>query len=158
MPWMKRDDERVKTFEKVREQELKYIIKRQPLGKDDQLPKEDVVAERLIGLAFSGGGIRSATTNLGIAQALSRMGILRLADYLSTVSGGGYIGGCLTSFLSVNRDHQNDAGDAKQFAYTLRDELKFGTNWLRFPFNAERQTSPATFGKEIGRASCRERV
>ena len=72
MAWMKRDDERVKTFEKVREQELKYIVKRQPLGKDDQLPKEDVVAERLIGLAFSGGGIRSATTNLGIAQALSR--------------------------------------------------------------------------------------
>jgi hypothetical protein len=29
----------------------------------------------------------------------------------------------------------------------LRDELTFGTNWLRFPFNAERQTSPATFGK-----------
>ena len=89
MAWMKRDDERVKTFEKVREQELKYIVKRQPLGKDDQLPKQDVVAERLIGLSFSGGGIRSATTNLGIAQALSRMGILRLADYLSTVSGGG---------------------------------------------------------------------
>ena len=144
MAWMKRDDERVKSFEKVREQELKYIVKRQPLDGDGQLPKEDVVAERLIGLAFSGGGIRSATTNLGIAQALSRMGILRLVDYLSTVSGGGYIGGCLTSFLSVNYDHQKDAGAAKQFAYTSRDELKFGTNWPRFPFNAERTISTAT--------------
>ena len=147
MAWMKRDDERVKTFEKVRDQELKYIVKRQPLGSDGQLPKEDVVAERLIGLAFSGGGIRSATTNLGIAQALSRMGILRLADYLSTVSGGGYIGGCLTTFLSVNHHHQREAGAAAQFTYRSRDELKFGTNWLRFPFNAERQTSAATFGK-----------
>src|SRR5688572_7421577 len=144
MAWMKRDDERVKSFEKVREQELKYIAKRQPLGSDGQLPKEDVVAERLIGLAFSGGGIRSATTNLGIAQALSRMGILRLVDYLSTVSGGGYIGGCLTSFLSVNYDHQEDAGAAKQFDYTSRDDLKFGANWPRFPFNAERTISTAT--------------
>jgi hypothetical protein len=32
MAWMKKDDERVKSFEKVREQELKYIVKRQPLA------------------------------------------------------------------------------------------------------------------------------
>jgi hypothetical protein len=147
MAWMKSHDDDVKGFEKVREQELKYIAKRQPLGADGQLPKEDVVAERLIGLAFSGGGIRSATTNLGIAQALSRMGILRLVDYLSTVSGGGYVGGCLTTFLSVNHDHQKGAGAATQFRYTSRDDLKFGTNWPRFPFNAERKISPATFGK-----------
>ena len=146
MWWMKRANDRVKSFEKVREQELKYVTKRQPLGDDGRLPDEDVVAERLIGLAFSGGGIRSATTNLGIAQALSRMGILRLVDYLSTVSGGGYIGGCLTSFLSVNHDHQTHAGADKQFEYRTRDELKFATNWPRFPFNAERTISAATAG------------
>src|SRR6185436_18368093 len=129
MAWMKRDDERVKSFEKVRDQELKYIVKRQPLGSDDHLPKEDVVAERLIGLAFSGGGIRSATTNLGIAQALSRMGILRLVDYLSTVSGGGYIGGCLTTFLSVNRNHESLQGESAQFTITSREDLKFNTEW-----------------------------
>jgi hypothetical protein len=140
MAWMKRDDDGVKGFETVREKELTYIAKRQPLGEDGTLPDESVVAERLIGLAFSGGGIRSATSNLGIAQALSRMGILRLVDYLSTVSGGGYIGGCLTSFLSVNREHEKHAGEAAQFKYTTRDELKFGTNWLRFPFNPERKT------------------
>src|SRR4030095_15694747 len=114
---MKKDDERVKSFEKVREQELKYIVKRQPLGRDDQLPKEDVVAERLIGLAFSGGGIRSATTNLGIAQALSRMGILRLVDYLSTVSGGGYTGGSLATLLSVKRSDLFPREDQKNFDY-----------------------------------------
>src|SRR5687768_6814876 len=41
------------------------------------------------GLAFSGGGIRSATFNLGILQGLAEHGLLRRVDYLSTVSGGG---------------------------------------------------------------------
>ena len=46
----------------------------------------------LIGLAFSGGGIRSATFNLGVIEALAGRQLLRWLDYLSTVSGGGYIG------------------------------------------------------------------
>src|SRR5712692_7947068 len=54
---------------------------------------------QLFGLAFSGGGIRSATFNLGILQALSEFGVLRWVDYLSTVSGGGYIGSWLTAWI-----------------------------------------------------------
>lgn len=50
-------------------------------------------------LCFSGGGIRSATFALGITQALSRAGLLRGFDYLSTVSGGGYLGGWLTAWI-----------------------------------------------------------
>ncbi len=53
----------------------------------------------LIGLAFSGGGIRSATFNLGILQALARQGLLRHFDYLSTVSGGGYIGAWFSTLI-----------------------------------------------------------
>lgn len=49
-------------------------------------------SEDMIGLAFSGGGIRSATFNLGIIQGMARLGLLKHFDYLSTVSGGGYIG------------------------------------------------------------------
>ena len=45
-----------------------------------------------VGLAFSGGGIRSATFNLGVLKALHELGVLKHVDYLSTVSGGGYIG------------------------------------------------------------------
>jgi len=45
----------------------------------------------LMGLCFSGGGIRSATFNLGILQGLAELKLLRCFDYLSTVSGGGYI-------------------------------------------------------------------
>jgi len=44
-----------------------------------------------VGLCFSGGGIRSATFNLGVLQALAELDLLRHIDYLSTVSGGGYI-------------------------------------------------------------------
>jgi hypothetical protein len=47
--------------------------------------------EVLSGLCFSGGGIRSATFNLGVLQALASAGKLGRFDYLSTVSGGGYI-------------------------------------------------------------------
>ena len=55
------------------------------------------VRHGLVGLAFSGGGIRSATFNLGILQALKENDLLRFVDYLSTVSGGGYIGGWLVA-------------------------------------------------------------
>ncbi len=54
----------------------------------------------LVGLALSGGGIRSATFNLGVLQVLSARGALKHVDYLSTVSGGGYIGSCLSSLLN----------------------------------------------------------
>ena len=49
-------------------------------------------------LCLSGGGIRSATFNLGILQGLARHGLLDKFDYLSTVSGGGYIGSWLSSW------------------------------------------------------------
>ncbi len=58
----------------------------------------------LVGLALSGGGIRSAVFNLGVLQALSKYGVLRLVDYLSTVSGGGFIGACLSCLLN-SPDH-----------------------------------------------------
>ena len=60
----------------------------------------DNVADRLVGLALSGGGIRSATFALGVLQRLAKADLLKCFDYLSTVSGGGYIGGSLTWLLS----------------------------------------------------------
>jgi hypothetical protein len=52
-------------------------------------------------LAFSGGGIRSATFCLGITEVLARRGMLRQFDYLSTVSGGGYFGSFLSAYLGT---------------------------------------------------------
>jgi hypothetical protein len=55
-----------------------------------------------VGLAISGGGIRSATFGLGVMQALREKGVLDKIDYLSTVSGGGYIGSWLTANCARN--------------------------------------------------------
>ncbi|HEY6350372.1 MAG TPA: patatin-like phospholipase family protein [Candidatus Angelobacter sp.] len=49
-------------------------------------------------LCISGGGIRSATFALGALQGLADLGILEKLDYVSTVSGGGYIGSWLTAW------------------------------------------------------------
>src|SRR6185503_14692943 len=50
-------------------------------------------------LCLSGGGVRSATFNLGILQGLARHGLLDKFDYLSTVSGGGFVGGWLSAWI-----------------------------------------------------------
>jgi Patatin-like phospholipase. len=50
-------------------------------------------------LCISGGGIRSATFGLGVIQGLARCGLLDKFDYLSTVSGGGYVGSWLTAWI-----------------------------------------------------------
>ena len=55
-------------------------------------------------LCISGGGIRSASFALGVIQGLARLGttakdsFLAKIDYLSTVSGGGYIGSWLSGW------------------------------------------------------------
>jgi hypothetical protein len=66
----------------------------------DESGRQRRESSHLAGLALSGGGIRSATFSLGVLVALARRGILPQFDYLSTVSGGGYIGSFLTTFLN----------------------------------------------------------
>ena len=53
----------------------------------------------LAGIGLSGGGIRSATFNLGIVQALHHAGIFDHFDYISTVSGGGYLGSGISALM-----------------------------------------------------------
>jgi hypothetical protein len=54
------------------------------------------------GLALSGGGVRSAAFCLGALQALEAHSALPDIDYLSTVSGGGYVGTSLAAAISRN--------------------------------------------------------
>ena len=49
-------------------------------------------------LCLSGGGIRSAAFALGVIQGLAERNLLTRFDYLSTVSGGGYIGSFITAW------------------------------------------------------------
>jgi len=65
----------------------------------DEERRASHVSKAPLGLAFSGGGIRSATFNLGVIQALAKLRLLERFDYLSTVSGGGYIGSWLSMFI-----------------------------------------------------------
>lgn len=78
-------------------------------------------AMRLAGLAFSGGGVRSATFNLGIVQALAAAGALRQFHYLSTVSGGGYTGAWLSRWIHAQQ------GDVRRVEAELKKSVTPGT-------------------------------
>lgn len=85
--------------------DFQHIYAKEPLFRGDpEDPKSR--AEKAVGLAFSGGGIRSATFNLGILQGMARRGLLKHVDYLSTVSGGGYIGAWYMAFLKRHAQNQ----------------------------------------------------
>jgi GNAT superfamily N-acetyltransferase len=62
-------------------------------------PKISHCKDDFVGLALSGGGVRSATFNLGLLQGLHGYNLLRHVDYLATVSGGGYVGGFWSKWL-----------------------------------------------------------
>src|SRR4030065_15950 len=77
-------------FSRVLRDEIEQL---RPQAHDpQQSPQACADRAQLMGLALSGGGIRSATFCLGVIQALARLRLLRAFDYLSTVSGGGHIG------------------------------------------------------------------
>jgi hypothetical protein len=68
--------------------------------KQDNAATDPTTALELTGVTCSGGGIRSASFCLGVLQGLQSKKTLDRMDYLSTVSGGGYIGTTLTIGMS----------------------------------------------------------
>ena len=121
--------------EKLLKQEKRYIDKwRLTRNKDKDAEKTSAgdgtadkeILDDLTGLALSGGGIRSATFSLGIMQALARNGLLEKFDYLSTVSGGGYIGSAITWLAS-------DKANSK----SKQSSLHFGVHANDFPFGTD---------------------
>ena len=65
-----------------------------------------------LGLALSGGGIRSASVALGVVQALAKRRMLRQAHYISGVSGGGYLLGWLSAWI-CRQDSCTEKGEKK---------------------------------------------
>lgn len=65
--------------------------------------EEEKQLENVVGLAFSGGGVRSATFSLGVLQSLAEKNLLRHIDFLSTVSGGGFTGSFLGRLFTRKR-------------------------------------------------------
>lgn len=84
----------------------------------------------VLGVALSGGGIRSATFVLGFMQGLARAvaadrpPFLRRIDLMSTVSGGGYFGAYLGALF--NRQQASGGVEAE-----LKDSSSRSINWLR---------------------------
>jgi hypothetical protein len=138
------------------------------------IPDTSVVSRGHRALALSGGGIRSATFSLGVLQALARLqvreprpgnnhapapapkpenpaatSLLSQIDYLSTVSGGGYIGSFFCSLYLPGRLRRHsspteaaaEAHEALAYepptrmrssrAFAGQDLLSAPTAWLR---------------------------
>ena len=102
-------------------------------------------ADNLVGLAFSGGGIRSATFGLGILEGLKRFGLLQKIHYLSTVSGGGYIGAWLSAncrraagrnsdWLESDADWSESIAHLRRYSNYLSPEVGFfsADTWSMF--------------------------
>ena len=98
-----------------------------------------------VGVALSGGGVRSATFSFGILQAIAARNAIRDIDILSTVSGGGYTGSLLNRLFT--RDEVCDVDDVQRAILPAQDtkegspdrqckgrkEIKSGAalDWLR---------------------------
>lgn len=78
-----------------------------------------------VGVALSGGGIRSATFCLGLFQSLARLGLIRRMDYLSTVSGGGYFGSFLGAMFN------RTGADVDRVEVELGNNHSWPVGWLR---------------------------
>ena len=85
------------------------------------------------GLAISGGGIRSATFGLGVMRELAALHLLHRFDYLSTVSGGSYVGSYYCG-LFARRGGADPILTARDFPdpFTPRTGLgRASLDWLR---------------------------
>jgi hypothetical protein len=79
-----------------------------------------------VGVALSGGGIRSATFCLGVFQALARHKLLGKIDFLCTVSGGGYFGSFFGALFQ--RGPQATVDEVETL---LADSNSWPVRWLR---------------------------
>lgn len=143
------------SFEQVRETELRNI--RESRGRLS-LPTDNI-AGSIFGIAFSGGGIRSATFNLGVVQALARVKLLQRADYLSTVSGGGYVGSWLSAWIrrregnirnveeALNRPPNAETAEAKPITW-LRRYSNYLTARVGF-LSTDTLAGAATFARNL---------
>ena len=93
------------TFYATLAEEYHEILKRRERRQSRHAQAFDAsgVPVDLTGLALSGGGVRSAAFCLGVLQAINTSGAIGEIDYLSSVSGGGFIGGAVTATTRTSR-------------------------------------------------------
>jgi hypothetical protein len=100
---------------------------------DEAAYRREILKKDQAALCLSGGGIRSAAFALGVLQALSRKKLLTQFHYLSTVSGGGYIGSWLQRWIAESKNNVKDVmtslgsgGECREIR-TLRENSNFIT-------------------------------
>ncbi|WP_434118761.1 patatin-like phospholipase family protein [Sinorhizobium meliloti] len=107
------DENRVHDFEEVLALEHASIRIRRGAAKvetPDELGPPHGRPADLFGVSLSGGGIRSASYCLGALQALHAWGLIHRIDYLSTVSGGGYVGTSMIAGMHANQEENGEPG------------------------------------------------
>ena len=121
-------------------EELEAWWKHRPEGAGSGETDTGTVYERLhrakpAALCLSGGGIRSATFGLGVLQGLARKGLLKEFDFISTVSGGGYIGSWLSSWIA--REARSTGGDWNAASTSVFKKLAEGDREHPYPAEGE---------------------
>jgi len=110
-----------KTFHEVLESEIGIPIQErreywnkaaQAKAPPQNYPPSD--GNDLVGVALSGGGIRSSMFNLGLLQAFQRSGLMKHVDYLSSVSGGGYTNGYYSTLGHFRHSGKNDSDNCPE--------------------------------------------
>lgn len=107
---------RARITEQGRTNRPAIALEDEDVARDGTPIKRPTSASEVVGLALSGGGIRSSAFCLGVLQALDYHNVIDRIDYLSTVSGGGYIGTSMTAAMS----------DGCNGEFPFRSELRSG--------------------------------
>lgn len=97
--------DKTKEFPYVFVKEIKVINDRRRKLERPEIPIANIkptTDHEIVGLALSGGGVRCAAFCMGALQGLDSARLINRFDYLSTVSGGGYIGSAMT--LAMSKD------------------------------------------------------
>lgn len=113
---------------------------------DNLKKRRNTDPENIRALALSGGGIRSASFCLGVIQSLAKSDRLKDFDYLSTVSGGGYLGGALSwAWLGKWRTDKNCT---TEFG-TGSDNFPYGTGFRYSNKNEEMDRNQASMMRHL---------
>jgi hypothetical protein len=94
--------DRAELIKDINDGERQELLRRRKLY--GVAPLDEKCSLNAVGLALSGGGIRSATFCLGVIQVLAARKLMPQFDYLSTVSGGGYTGSLISSLIGTGAD------------------------------------------------------
>ncbi|WP_299749594.1 hypothetical protein [uncultured Tateyamaria sp.] len=108
--------------QQINESEASEIAARRRAG--------DEKISNAVGLALSGGGIRSASFCLGACQSLADHGMLRDVDVMSTVSGGGYTGAFISRQMTATSENPDASlkqrnGPDTDAVRNLRTKVKY---------------------------------